>query len=179
MLGWALGVSKGFLTLGIPNHGSCFLAFCNGVGGQDELVFDGHSLVIDPSGAVLARGTQFTEDLIVVDIDLDEATTRRQADKHWPAAETRSNHVVLTQGPPLSSSPTASFLRLMNSVKVIISSFLLRTQRCSSSRGLRVRPCTSCSVWISSAVFMPWTYTAPWSSCKESSNSSSLGAFRG
>ena len=85
----------------------CFLAFCNGVGGQDELVFDGHSLVIDPSGAVLARGTQFTEDLIVVDIDLDEATTRRQADKHWPAAETRSDHVVLTQGPPLSSSPTA------------------------------------------------------------------------
>ena len=32
----------------------CFVAFCNAVGGQDELVFDGHSLVLDPTGAVVA-----------------------------------------------------------------------------------------------------------------------------
>ena len=35
---------------------SCFVAFCNAVGGQDELIFDGHSLVLDEEGNVLARG---------------------------------------------------------------------------------------------------------------------------
>src|SRR5919199_1852007 len=34
---------------------ACFLAFCNAVGGQDELIFDGHSLVLDDEGEVLAR----------------------------------------------------------------------------------------------------------------------------
>ncbi len=45
------------------------VAFCNLVGGQDELVFDGHSLVIDHEGEVLARGRQFAEQLILATID--------------------------------------------------------------------------------------------------------------
>jgi NAD+ synthase (glutamine-hydrolysing) len=40
-------------------------AFCNLVGGQDELVFDGHSLVVDAEGNVLARAAQFEEELLV------------------------------------------------------------------------------------------------------------------
>jgi NAD+ synthase (glutamine-hydrolysing) len=43
-------------------------AFCNLVGGQDELVFDGQSLVLDPSGGVLARAAQFEEELLVCDL---------------------------------------------------------------------------------------------------------------
>jgi NAD+ synthase (glutamine-hydrolysing) len=62
---------------------SCFVAFCNAVGGQDELVFDGHSLVIDPTGEVLARGAQFEEDLLVVDIDAIAASRRRLHDPRW------------------------------------------------------------------------------------------------
>ena len=61
----------------------CFVAFCNAVGGQDELVFDGHSLVIDPAGRVLARGAQFEEDLLVVDLDTVSATRRRLHDPRW------------------------------------------------------------------------------------------------
>jgi NAD+ synthase (glutamine-hydrolysing) len=45
------------------------VAFCNLVGGQDELVFDGHSLVIDHEGRVLARGKQFAEELIIARVD--------------------------------------------------------------------------------------------------------------
>ncbi len=45
-----------------------YLAFCNLVGGQDELVFDGHSFVIDPSGEVLARAAQFEEELLICEI---------------------------------------------------------------------------------------------------------------
>jgi NAD+ synthase (glutamine-hydrolysing) len=41
------------------------IAFCNLVGGQDELVFDGHSVVVDATGEVVARARQFCEDLLV------------------------------------------------------------------------------------------------------------------
>ena len=43
-------------------------AFCNLVGGQDELVFDGQSLVTDPSGTVIARAAQFEEELLICDV---------------------------------------------------------------------------------------------------------------
>ncbi len=45
-----------------------YLAFCNLVGGQDELVFDGHSFVIGPSGEILARAAQFEEELLVCEV---------------------------------------------------------------------------------------------------------------
>jgi NAD+ synthase (glutamine-hydrolysing) len=43
------------------------------VGGQDELVFDGHSFVLDPTGATIARARQFSEDLLVCDLELPRA----------------------------------------------------------------------------------------------------------
>ncbi|HEX7535378.1 MAG TPA: NAD+ synthase [Dermatophilaceae bacterium] len=52
----------------------CTVAYLNMVGGQDELVFDGDSLVVDAAGTVLARGPQFLEDLLVVDLDLEPST---------------------------------------------------------------------------------------------------------
>jgi NAD+ synthase (glutamine-hydrolysing) len=58
----------------------CFVAFCNAVGGQDELIFDGHSLVLDEEGHVLARGPGFEEALLVVDIDAADAVGRRLRD---------------------------------------------------------------------------------------------------
>jgi NAD+ synthase (glutamine-hydrolysing) len=51
------------------------LAYVNMVGGQDELVFDGDSIVVAAGGDVLARGPQFESDLLVVDLDLPEATS--------------------------------------------------------------------------------------------------------
>jgi NAD+ synthase (glutamine-hydrolysing) len=46
------------------------IAYNNMVGGQDELVFDGHAMVVDAEGRLIATGKQFSEDLVVVDIDL-------------------------------------------------------------------------------------------------------------
>jgi NAD+ synthase (glutamine-hydrolysing) len=45
-----------------------YFAFCNLVGGQDELVFDGQSLVTAPDGSVIARAAQFEEELLVCEI---------------------------------------------------------------------------------------------------------------
>jgi NAD+ synthase (glutamine-hydrolysing) len=52
-------------------------AFCNMVGGQDELIFDGHSLLVDHEGVVLARAPQFAEALVVASVDLQSASTAR------------------------------------------------------------------------------------------------------
>jgi NAD+ synthase (glutamine-hydrolysing) len=59
---------------------SCFVAFCNAVGGQDELIFDGHSCVIDDEGAVIARAPGFEEALLVVDVEPKEVIGRRLRD---------------------------------------------------------------------------------------------------
>jgi NAD+ synthase (glutamine-hydrolysing) len=58
----------------------CFVAFCNTVGGQDELIFDGHSVVIDDEGTVIARAPGFEDALLVADIEPKEVIGRRLRD---------------------------------------------------------------------------------------------------
>jgi NAD+ synthase (glutamine-hydrolysing) len=63
------------------------VAFCNLVGGQDELVFDGHSVVIDHDGSVIARAHQFREELLVATLDPEGSRASRLRDtRHRPAA---------------------------------------------------------------------------------------------
>ena len=82
------------------------LAFVNMVGGQDELVFDGGSLIVNERGEPLARGRQFAEDFVVADLDLDAVfharlhDSRRRKEKQAAAEVSR---VVL---PPLASAPS-------------------------------------------------------------------------
>ncbi len=56
------------------------VAYLNMVGGQDELVFDGDSLVFDGSGRLIARGPQFREELVIVDVDLNAVAQKRLHD---------------------------------------------------------------------------------------------------
>jgi len=60
-------ILKRFAECGVP------IAYLNMVGGQDELVFDGGSFVLDSKGDILARGRQFKEDLITVDVEVSRA----------------------------------------------------------------------------------------------------------
>lgn len=52
------------------------IAYTNMVGGQDELVFDGNSLILDQAGTVIARGHAFREDLLVADLNVEAASVR-------------------------------------------------------------------------------------------------------
>src|SRR3954453_14489273 len=65
------------------------VVFCNLFGGQDELVFDGQSVVIDPSGEVLARAPQFEEALISCTIDPAMSAAMRLRDARHRAAVRR------------------------------------------------------------------------------------------
>lgn len=57
-----------------------YIAYVNTVGGQDELVFDGQSLVAAPNGDIIARGRQFEEDLLIVELDLDRVSAKHLFD---------------------------------------------------------------------------------------------------
>lgn len=99
-----------------------FFGYLQTVGGQDELVFDGDSLVYDPTGKLLARGAQFAEDLILADLELP---TRRRA-------TARKAQVVRLSDAP-ARSPTRPALplrtrRAMDPVEEIYSALLLGTR---------------------------------------------------
>lgn len=55
-----------------------FICYVNLVGGQDELVFDGGSLVIDPRGKIIASAKQFEEDLMIADIAINKGKTEKR-----------------------------------------------------------------------------------------------------
>jgi NAD+ synthase (glutamine-hydrolysing) len=74
------GVERERMIIQRARDNLCVVAFCNLVGGQDELVFDGHSLVVDHEGEVLARGPQFAEGLVIANVDVQAAVTARLRD---------------------------------------------------------------------------------------------------
>ena len=59
------------------------VVYNNLVGGQDELVFDGNSMMLDERGQLLTRGKQFEEDLVVADLDVEAVLRTRLRDSRW------------------------------------------------------------------------------------------------
>jgi NAD+ synthase (glutamine-hydrolysing) len=84
------------------------LAYANMIGGQDELVFDGDSIVVDAAGALLARGPQFAEELVLADVDLPAADLARPAGRE-PAdpADGTSMTIERVELPPRPAPPGA------------------------------------------------------------------------
>ena len=74
------GVEREEMLATRARDNSCWIAFVNAVGAQDELIFDGHSLVLDQDGQVVARAPSFEEALLVVDVDATTAIGRRLRD---------------------------------------------------------------------------------------------------
>jgi len=59
------------------NH-QLFVGYVNMVGGQDELVFDGNSMLLNPNGEIIAQANQFEEDLVFTDLKIDESKLDRE-----------------------------------------------------------------------------------------------------
>ncbi len=59
------------------------ICYVNLIGGQDELVFDGHSLIVNESGQIVMLGRQFAEDFIICDLDLSEIQSKRALDAEF------------------------------------------------------------------------------------------------
>ncbi len=79
------------------------IVYCNQVGGQDELVFDGDSLAVSADGELLARAPQFVEHLLCVDLGLDRARVpERREGRIGPMTVTRT---VVSEGPVAAFEP--------------------------------------------------------------------------
>src|SRR5215217_190075 len=74
------GLEREEMLITRARDNAAWVVLVNAVGGQDELIFDGHSVVIDEEGDVAARAPSFEEALLVVDIDASTAIARRLVD---------------------------------------------------------------------------------------------------
>ncbi|HXV95416.1 MAG TPA: NAD+ synthase [Gaiellaceae bacterium] len=74
------GVEREEMLATRARDNACWIALVNAVGAQDELVFDGQSLVLDENGDVIVRGPAFEEALLLVDVDATTAVARRLRD---------------------------------------------------------------------------------------------------
>jgi NAD+ synthase (glutamine-hydrolysing) len=101
------------------------LAYVNMVGGQDELVFDGSSFIVDELGTTIARGRQFEEDLVVADVDLDATfrarlrDSRRRKDKvgaHERVVRVSLPPLPAQSRPPLPAQEPAPFLEPIDEI---------------------------------------------------------------
>ena len=82
------------------------VAYVNIVGGQDDLVFDGDSVVVDGAGTILARAPQFREHLLVVDVDPAAATDTRLPDSvRRVAVEARAEAQTEAAGSDIATLP--------------------------------------------------------------------------
>ncbi len=111
------------------------LAYVNAVGGQDELVFDGASLVFDAEGRILARARQFEEELLIADIDLDAVTQRRLHDIRLRVEREERRDVVEivrvespSRPPALSPIRKSSIAPLMGDEQELWSALVLGTR---------------------------------------------------
>jgi NAD+ synthase (glutamine-hydrolysing) len=91
---------RGDLVRRRAREAGCPLAYVNLVGGQDELVFDGDTMIAREDGTIVVRGLQFVEDLVVADLDLAPGTAPLQseiAEGTVPAEPGQSGMVILRQ----------------------------------------------------------------------------------
>jgi NAD+ synthase (glutamine-hydrolysing) len=76
------GVRERMISTRAADNVAVFI-YNNLVGGQDELIFDGNSLIIDETGRLIAQGKQFEEDLVIADIDVESVFRTRLHDPRW------------------------------------------------------------------------------------------------
>ncbi|MFZ9628343.1 MAG: NAD+ synthase [Ilumatobacteraceae bacterium] len=90
---------------------SCALVYVNQVCGQDELVFDGGSMVFDAAGTLVARAAQFTEEFMVLDLEVESSSRHRPSGSHGDASNA-SLPLVHISDVPRSAGTTSAPARI-------------------------------------------------------------------
>ena len=76
-----------------------YFCYANLIGGQDELVFDGGSLVLDPKGKVIASGKQFAEEMVFVDLPVEGRSSKRKGMIELPSPTNQSSSKLIKRSP--------------------------------------------------------------------------------
>ncbi len=87
---------------------SCALVYVNQSGGQDELVFDGASMVFDAGGELVARAGQFTEELLIAELDVAAVYRKRLLDPRGRRTEVQIETVTVSTEPRQVAEPTTA-----------------------------------------------------------------------
>jgi len=117
------------------------VAFCALYGGQDELVFDGHSFVVDHNGTVIARAPQFAEELLICDVDVQAAGAARLRDtRQRPAAREHLGDVAMlgsftTEGRSDAAAPGGKVADLLDRDAEVYAALVLGTRDYVSKSG--------------------------------------------
>lgn len=93
------------------------VTYTNTVGGQDELVFDGNSVVIDQTGEIIARAKGFEEDLLVVDLNVESVARARVGEGRKPRLSGKAGAVIDRLG--LKGRPYTKRTRLVPSAEIL------------------------------------------------------------
>ena len=104
------------------------VVYVNLVGGQDELVFDGASMVFDEGGHLIARGKQFEEDLLVVDLEVRPAFRRRALDPRGRVRGPRLPEVPVSAAQLSAHELTARVEPLLDPVHEVYEALVLGTR---------------------------------------------------
>ncbi|MFB7115957.1 NAD+ synthase [Streptomyces sp. NPDC056291] len=115
----------------------CTLAYLAMTGGQDELVFDGDSIVVAPDGEVVARAPQFAEDLMVLDLDLPAASA--QAPTGVVDDGLRIDRVVLSEEPlpAYEPEPTGGYAARMDDDEEVYTALVVGLRAYVRKNGFR------------------------------------------
>ncbi|MBO0893101.1 MAG: NAD+ synthase [Acidimicrobiales bacterium] len=108
---------------------SCALVYVNQVGGQDELVFDGASLVLDEFGELVASARQFREELLVVDVEVRPSFRKRLLDPRGRPEAPPLPTIVVSEAPGARSEPRApSVAPVLEPVEEVYEALVLGTR---------------------------------------------------
>ncbi|MEX2256767.1 MAG: NAD+ synthase [Acidimicrobiia bacterium] len=104
------------------------MLYVNLVGGQDELVFDGASMLFDEGGHLVARAPQFTEDLMLVDVEVRPAFRRRALDPRGRVRSMALPEVEVTRPEPVAPLASVPLTPLLTPVHEVYEALVLGTR---------------------------------------------------
>ncbi len=104
------------------------IVYTNLVGGQDELVFDGASIVFDEEGHLVARAKQFVEDLLVVDLDVRPTFRKRQLDPRGRVRAPQLDEIEVSDAAPHDTRVEARIEGVLPPVHEVYEALVLGTR---------------------------------------------------